>query len=73
MEERIYLRIDDLQKLTGTKYDNCRRIMQAMRDSLNKKKLPSGKWQEITIHEYCNYEGIPIEVVCKQINVQLKQ
>lgn len=69
MEDRLFLRVDDLVKLTGTNTDNCQKIMRTLRDSMGKKKTASGKYQQITIPEYCAYEGIPLDEVCRKLKI----
>lgn len=70
-EERLFLRTDDLVKLTGTTYDNCRKTMHTLYYLLGKKKLSTGKYQPISIPEYCDFEGLSIDEVCKALNVKI--
>ncbi|MFA5299163.1 MAG: hypothetical protein WC389_13225 [Lutibacter sp.] len=54
----MFLRINDLMTLTGTTEGNCKMIMRHLHDVLGKKKLINGRYQKVTIKEYCAYEGL---------------
>ena len=70
MESRLYLRVSDLEALTGNCRRSCERKIQQIRDALGKKKRNNKRYQEITIPEYCKYEGIPLDEVLAKIKVK---
>lgn len=49
----IFIDISDIEKIHGCSYATAQRRMQIIRDSLQKK----GK-QQVSIREFCEFEGI---------------
>jgi hypothetical protein len=71
MESRLILKASDLQKVSGTSDRNAKRILAHLRDALGKKRLKSGRFQDITIPEYCQYAGIDLSEFCKTVKISL--
>ncbi len=67
----MFLRNNDLMIITGTSEGNCKMIMRHLHDVLSKKKLSNGRYQKVTIKEYCQYEGLNEDEVL--ITLRLKK
>jgi len=52
----IFIDITDIKSIHGCSYTTARRRIQTIRDSLEKKDD-----QEITIREFCEFEGISFD------------
>jgi len=58
----IFIDISDIEKIHGCSYTTAQRRMQTIRDSLQKKEK-----QDITVKEYCEFEGISYDEFYKHI------
>jgi len=58
----IFIDISDIEKIHGCSYTTAQRRMQTIRDSLQKKEK-----QEVTVKEFCEFEGISYEEFYKHI------
>ena len=58
----IFIDITDIEKIHGCSYTTAQRRMQTIRDSLDKKEK-----QEVTIREFCEFEGISYDEFYKHV------
>jgi hypothetical protein len=61
---RIILYCKDLEIITGKGKKCCWKMMQTIKDALGKQKH-----QNLTIKEYCDYEGINYDEVVKSLKL----
>lgn len=54
----IFISIKDVMTITGLSQPTCWRLMKTMKDVFKKEKH-----QHVTIHEFCQYEGLSVEIV----------
>jgi hypothetical protein len=59
----IYIDLKDIMTIRGCSESRASDIIQILRALLGKKKH-----QKITVSEYCEYEGISVELFMKAIN-----
>jgi len=52
----IFIDISDIEKIHGCSYTTAQRRMQTIKDSLQKKEK-----QEVSIREFCEFEGISFD------------
>lgn len=52
----IFIDISDIKEIHGCSYTTARRRIQTIKDSLEKKEN-----QEVTIREFCEFEGISFD------------
>ena len=62
---RIILCCSDLELITGKSQKTCLKLIQTIKDALDKKKH-----QKLTIKEYCEYEGIQYEEVVEALRLK---
>ncbi len=62
--DRICIYAKDIQTVTGKSERTSRTILKKVREKLSKEKH-----QAVTVHEFCDYLGLPLEVVTKQLRI----
>lgn len=61
---RIIIRPDDVVKLYGVKYKRASELIVRIRIALGKRSR-----QRLTIKEFCNYEGLPLDETLNSLNL----
>ena len=59
--EQYFITIKDAQRLMHLRPSAAYSRIALVRDALGKKKLRNGRYQPVTVREFCEYYGINIE------------
>jgi hypothetical protein len=57
-----FITIKEAQRLMHLRPSAAYNRISLARDALGKKKLRNGRYQPVTVHEFCEYYGIDLEI-----------